>query len=135
MTYIDNLVDLMMLASVHPDAVGEDFMATDGEKITFEVLCERIATGIHSPPPSFYLPYNLVYILAGLLEGVYHLIQSKKRPLLTRQAVRMLSSTAVVDASKARRVLGWSPRISQNDAIKRTMDWLVSVNPSEWKVK
>ena len=135
MVYIDNLIDLLMLAAVHPGAEGEDFLAYDGEPITFEAVCERIASAIHSPPPSLYLPYKLVYILAGMLEVLYRIIRSSKRPLLTRQAVTLLASHALPDASKARQVLGWSPGVTQDEGINRTLTWLLSVDPSEWKVK
>jgi nucleoside-diphosphate-sugar epimerase len=135
MIYIDNLVDLLMLAAVHPDAVREGFLAHDGEAITFEEVCDRIAARIHAKPPSLYLPFYLVYRLAGILEALYRIIRSSKRPLLTRHAVLLLASHAVADASKARRVLGWSSRVNQEEGIHRTLDWLVSVDPSEWKVK
>jgi nucleoside-diphosphate-sugar epimerase len=135
MVYIDNLVDLLMLAAVHPDAVGEGFLACDEAAITFEGVCEQISARIHAKPPSLYLPFNLVYGLAGMLEAFYRLIRSSKRPLLTRHAVTLLASRAVVDASKARRVLGWAPGVGLEDGIRRTLDWLVSVDPSEWKVK
>ncbi len=135
LVYIDNLVDLLMHAAVHPDAVGEGFLACDGEAITFEGVCERIAAKIHAKPPSLYLPFNLVYRLAGMLEAFFRIIRSSKRPLLTRHAVTLLASRAVVDSSKARRVLGWSPRVGLEDGIRQTLDWLTSVDPSEWKVK
>jgi len=70
-----------------------------------------------------------------MLEALYRAIKSSKRPLLTRHAVNLLASRAVVDASKARRVLGWSPRVGQEEGIRRSLDWLVSVDPAEWKLK
>jgi nucleoside-diphosphate-sugar epimerase len=135
LVYIDNLVDLLMLAATHPDAAGETFLACDGVDMTFEEFCERVAKGIHVPPPSFYLPHKLTCMLAGIMETVYRLFRSPKRPLLTRQAVTLLASRAFVDASKARRVLGWSPGIDQDVAIAGTLDWLVRIDPSEWKQK
>lgn len=33
--YVDNLVDLILIAGYHPRAVGESFLLTDGEKITW----------------------------------------------------------------------------------------------------
>jgi len=70
-----------------------------------------------------------------MLEVLYRTIRSAKRQLLTRHAVTLLASRAVVDASKARRVLGWAPKVGLVEGIRRTLDWLVSVNLSEWKVK
>lgn len=33
--YVDNLVDIILIAGYHPKAVGESFLLTDGEKITW----------------------------------------------------------------------------------------------------
>jgi nucleoside-diphosphate-sugar epimerase len=135
MVYIDNLVDLIMLAATRPEAVGEAFLACDGVAITFEEVCERIAAAIGSPPPSLRLPFGLVRGMAGAMEAVYRLAGSEKRPLLTRQAVDLLSSRAFIDVSKARKLLGWQSAVPQDEGIRRTLDWLLTVDPSQWKQK
>ncbi len=133
--YVDNLVDLTMLAATRPEAAGEAFMAGDGVPITFEEVCQRIAAAIGSPPPSLHLPFGLVRNAVGLMEGVYRIAGSKTRPLLTQQAVDLLASRAVVDVSKARNLLGWQSLVPQDEGIRRALEWLVTVDPSEWKVK
>lgn len=133
--YIDNLVDLLMLAATRPTAEGEEFMACDGEEMTFGGLCERLARGIGSPAPSITLPPPVVYFLADLLELVYRLARSSVRPVLTRQVVTLFSSRAFIDSSKARSLLGWKPRVCQQEGIRRTIEWLTSIDPSEWKKK
>ncbi|MBN1929284.1 MAG: SDR family NAD(P)-dependent oxidoreductase [Chlorobiaceae bacterium] len=135
MVYIDNLVDLVMLAATRPEALGEAFMACDGEPITLEELYRRIAVAIGAPVPSLHLPYGLVMGMAGLMEVAWRLAGSKTRPLLTRQAVEVLASRASVNVSKARQVLGWRSLVPQDEGIRRTLDWLVTVDPSQWKVK
>jgi 2-alkyl-3-oxoalkanoate reductase len=135
MIYIDNLVDLLMLAATHPQAAREEFLAFDGVDMTFEEFCERLAAGVKANPPFVYLPYDLVYMFAGVLETVYGILNMQKRPLLTRQAVSLLASRAVVDASKARRLLGWSPAVSQEEGFRRTLEWLNTIDPSEWNIK
>ncbi len=135
MIYIDNLTDLTMLAATRPEAVGEAFMACDGEAITFEEVCRRVAVAIGSPVPSLHLPFGMVRSVAGLVEVVWRIAGSKKRPLLTRQAVDVLASRALADVSKARKTLGWQSLVPQDEGIRRTLDWLVTVDPSQWKVK
>ncbi|NTV98235.1 MAG: NAD-dependent epimerase/dehydratase family protein [Chlorobiaceae bacterium] len=135
MIYIDNLVDLLMLAAKLPQASGEDFLACDGVDMTFEEFCERLAKGVNAPIPFIYLPYELVYLLAGALETVYGVMNLPKRPMLTRQAVNLLASRALVDSSKARKVLGWAPAIPQEEGFRRTLEWLNTLDPSEWKMK
>ena len=135
MVYIDNLTDLVMLVATRPEADGEAFLAGDGEAISLEEFYRRIAVAIGAPVPSLYLPYGLVIGMAGVMEAVFRLFRSKKRPLLTRQAVEVLATRASVDASKARKMLGWQSLVPQDEGIRRTLDWLVTVDPSLWKMK
>ncbi|MCF8382477.1 MAG: SDR family NAD(P)-dependent oxidoreductase [Chlorobium sp.] len=135
LVYIDNLVDLLMLAATHPAAAGEAFLGCDGYDLTFEGFCRRLASGIGSPPPFIYLPYGLTLLIAAMMEGYAHISGSEKRPLLTSQAVNLLSSRALIDSSKARNLLGWQPKVSLDDGFRRTLDWLMGIDPSEWKAK
>jgi nucleoside-diphosphate-sugar epimerase len=135
MIYIDNLVDLAMLAASRPEAEAEAFMACDGEAITFEEVCRRVAVAIGSPPPSLHLPFGLVRAVAGAMEVAWRIAGSEKRPLLTRQAVDVLASRALADVSKARKTLGWRSEVPQDEGIRRTLEWLVTVDPKLWKLK
>jgi nucleoside-diphosphate-sugar epimerase len=69
------------------------------------------------------------------MEVVYRIAGSEKRPLLTRQAVDVLASRALADASKARKTLGWKSLVPQEEGIRRTLEWLVTVDPKQWKQK
>jgi len=135
LVYIDNLVELILLAATRPEADGEAFLAGDGEAISLEEFYRRIAVAIGAPVPSLYLPYGLVIGMAGVMEAVFRLFRSKKRPLLTRQAVDVLASRALADVSKSRKMLGWQSLVPQDEGIRRTLDWLVTVDPSLWKMK
>ncbi len=135
LVYIDNLVDLCMLVSTSPAAAGQAFLACDGQDATFEEVCGRIAEGIGSRPPSLYLPYGLVHMLAGLMEQLWHFMGSRQRPMLTRQSVELLASRAFVDSSKARKLLGWKSAVSQDEGIRRTIAWLLGIDPEKWKLK
>ena len=135
MIYIDNLVDLTMLAATHPAAVGEAFNASDGEAITFEEVSRQIAVAIGAPVPSLYLPFALVRKIAGAMELVSRITKSEKRPLLTRQVVDVFAARAFIDVSKARAMLGWQSLVPQDEGIRRTLEWLLTVDPSQWKQK
>ena len=135
LVYIDNLVDLIMIAATHPAASKKGFLACDGEDTTFEKVCSRIAAGIGSQAPSLYLPFGFVRGLAGVIESVFRFAGSPTRPLITRQAVDVLASRAFVDCSKARQLLGWRSHVGQDEGIRRTLEWLKTVPPSQWKLK
>ncbi len=71
----------------------------------------------------------------GAMEFACRIAGSKKRPLLTRQAVDVLAARAFIDVSKARKMLGWQSMVPQDEGIRRTLEWLVTVDPSQWKQK
>jgi nucleoside-diphosphate-sugar epimerase len=133
--YIDNLVDLMMLAAITPAASGEDYLACDGNLLTFEDLCTRIAGAIGSRAPRVRLPKGFTCILARSLESFHTSLNVKSRPLITMEAVELLSSRVMIDTTKARHQLGWAPKVSLEDGLRRTFEWLVSVPPEKWKTK
>ncbi|NTV21894.1 MAG: NAD-dependent epimerase/dehydratase family protein, partial [Chlorobium limicola] len=133
--YIDNLVDLVMLAATHPAAAGEGFLACDTTVPDFGAFCDRLASGIDARPPFIHLPFSLAYLLASLMEMAYRLTGSDTRPMLTRQAVTLLASRAMFDTSKARNQLGWNPKVSYDAGFRRTLDWLLGIDPREWKCK
>lgn len=135
LVYIDNLVDLVMLAATHPEAAGEGFLACDSTVPTFEAFCDRLASGIDVRPPFIYLPFSLAYLLASIMEMVYRFTGSDTRPMLTRQAVTLLASRAMFDTSKARNKLGWNPKVTYDEGFQITLDWLLGIDPSQWKRK
>ncbi len=135
LVYIDNLVDLLMLAATQPQAAGEDFLACDGVDMTFEEFCERLAKEVNAAVPFIYLPFELVYLLAGTMEAAFTIMNLPKRPMLTREAVTLLASRAFVDTAKARTTLGWTPAVSQEEGFRKTIDWLKTIDPGEWKTK
>lgn len=135
LVYIDNLIDLLLLAATHPTASGEEFLSCDGEELTFEGFCERLAAGIHARPPFLSMPFSAAYLLAGLIETCWRIAGIKKRPVLTRQAVTVLASRALVDTSKARNLLGWKPKVSLDEGFRKTLEWLNGIDPSKWKCK
>jgi len=135
LVYIDNLIDLLLLAATHPGAAGEEFLCCDGEDLTFEAFCERLAAGIHAPPPYIRIPLGAAYLLASLMETAGRLTGSEKRPMLTRQSVTILTSRALVDTSKARNLLGWSPKVPMEEGFRKTLDWLNGIDPAKWKTK
>lgn len=54
--YIDNLIDLLMILSSNPKAVGEGFLCHDGEMVTFQQLCADLAEGLGVKPPKLIYP-------------------------------------------------------------------------------
>ena len=48
--YLDNLVDMLLLAGLKPEAIGETFLATDGGTYTWADFFNSYARIVGKPP-------------------------------------------------------------------------------------
>jgi nucleoside-diphosphate-sugar epimerase len=124
--YIDNVVDLLMVISENPAAVGQGFLVHDGIADTFEGFSAKIAESIGAPEASRHIPYGAAYAAAWCLELIWKLLGKKSRPLLTTYSVKNLGSRLRFSIDKAERVLGWKPAASYDEGFNKTMEYFKS---------
>lgn len=103
---VDNLASLIETALTHPAAAGETFLAADGEDVSPPELIRHLAAGLGVPARLFPFPANALSLAARLV-GLGAAFDKLTAPLR-------------VDASKARRLLGWSPHVSVADGLRAT---------------
>lgn len=104
---LDNLVDLLVTAAAHPAAAGEIFLAADGEDLSTTELLRRTAAALGVRSRLVPVPPILLEIAA----------RSLGRAALWQR----LAGNLQVDAGKARRVLGWRPVVSVDEALRRAV--------------
>jgi len=134
-TYIDNLVDLLMLISEDDRAIGNGYLVHDGESTTLEEFCAGIAAALGVPPIKTYIPYWAAMAAARAMEFSWRLFKVKMRPLLTTYTVTNLGSRFRFSIDKAEKELGWKPRISYREGFDRTMKWLKTLDLKALKQK
>ena len=134
-TYIDNLVDLLLLISEDPRAVGNGYLVHDGEYTTLQEFCAEIARALGVPPITTHIPYGLAYAASWIMELIWKTLGIKTRPLLTTYTVKNLGSRFRFSIDKARRELGWKPKISYKDGMNATMKWLKTLDLKTLKQK
>jgi dihydroflavonol-4-reductase len=81
----------------------------------------RIATALRGNPPLKIIPVGVARLIAATAEGIFKLI-GKKDYLLSRDAVFLSGAFKIMDNSKARRELHWTPRPIA-ETIKDAVDW------------
>jgi nucleoside-diphosphate-sugar epimerase len=126
--YIDNLIDLLMLISEDPRAVGNGYLIHDGEMTTLQELCKEIASTLDASAVKTRIPYFLAYIVAWFMEKWALLTKRGRRPLLTTYSVKNLGSRLNFSIKKAERELGWKPKISYAEGLKKTLIWLKTLD-------
>jgi len=134
-TYIDNLIDLLLLIAEDERAVGNGYLVHDGESTTLQEFCASIARALQVKPPRLHIPYAAAYTMAVLLEGLWKLLRRKKRPLLTTYTVKNLGSRLRFSIEKAERELGWKPIVSFADGLTKTLDWVKTLDLDNLKQK
>lgn len=104
---LDNLVDFIVTALVHPAAPAETFLVSDGHDLSTPELVRGLARAMRRPARLIAVPPSLLLAGAALLG---------RRDV----ALRLLESLQV-DMSKARCVLGWTPPISVEEGLRRAV--------------
>ena len=120
--YIDNLVDLIFLATKNEAAVGQSFIGSDGTGVPWREFYGAYArmlgiTRLNSVPLLAARAIALASEVAARVTG--------KRPFVARQSVEFYSHRVVYNISKAQNLLGYIPRVSFEEGMQQTYRWLV----------
>lgn len=117
LSHVDNLVQGCMLAMERPDSAGQIYHITDGEPITLRQALNAIADAHQVARPRFSLPAGILLFAAAWAERAARWRIGPRTPVLTRYSVRMLASHCRYDIGKARRDLGYEPRVSFSQGV------------------
>jgi nucleoside-diphosphate-sugar epimerase len=124
LTYIDNVVDALLLCIESPGAtLGRKYNITNDEPLELWALIRKLCQALNYEYPRRSIPYPLALGLSGLLEAICQLLPGRPEPALTRYMVGVLAKSTTLDVSAARRDLGYQPRISVDEGFQRFVHW------------
>lgn len=129
-TYISNLVDAVVAAEDHltlgAAVCGQAYFITNGEPMAFFDFIEKFIVEMGYPPIKGKIPYWLAYGVAAIAEGIDTLRGGTLNAEngLTRFSVRYMVTHHYFNIAKARRDLGWSPKVNIADGIRQTVQTL-----------
>ncbi len=119
--YVKNLVEGIFLAAESPAAVGEVFNLTDGQLVTKRQFVSRVAELAGLKHPTRRIPRPLARILASTVEGIAKLRGAKNPPFINKARFKFVGLHLDYSIEKARRVLGYQPPFTFEEAIDRAM--------------
>ncbi len=137
-TYIDNLVDAVLLAEqslardgTNSAAAGQAYFITNGEPIPFWSFVSRIRQGLGLDPIRLFLPGPVALTAATVREAFARLTGTEigTEGGLSRFTIRYLCSHHYFAIEKARRDLGYRPAIKLDEGIARTCHALRAICP------
>jgi nucleoside-diphosphate-sugar epimerase len=106
---LDNLVDLIIRCIYHPAAAGEILEVSDGQDISTPQLLRTLARMMNKPSRLWPLPVPTLKFAGSLLGK--------------RQEVDRLVGSFQVDSSRTKELLGWSPPVTFQAGLQKTVDW------------
>ena len=121
LSYIDDLTDGIILCGEHPNALGERFILCSNEYDTLKALTATIARQLHVKEPNLSLPVAPLMLAAKICEALCKPLGIDP-PLHTRRVEFFVKSRAF-DNRKARRLLGYEPKIGTEEGVRRTIAW------------
>jgi nucleoside-diphosphate-sugar epimerase len=121
--YVGNLVDAVFLAVDNPQAVGQIYNLTDGEAVTRERFFGAIADGLGVPRSRQLLPRWVAGILVRILRRQIRRAGPNGNPWLTQARFKFLLLNLDFSIDKAKRELGYRPRVSFDEGMRETMAW------------
>lgn len=122
--YVGNLIDAIFLALDHPKAVGQVYNLTDGETVSKRRFIEAIVNGLGLPqPPGLSVPLWLAKMIAKVMESRARRKGATKAPKLTQARLKFLGLNLDFSIEKAKRELGYQPRVSFDQGIQETIAW------------
>lgn len=121
LVHVDDLVDGILRCGSRAEALGEVFLLAGPEAPTLNEIVRTAAELLQVPAPRLRIPVAPVYAAGALCELLC--VPLGIDPPLHRRRVGFFTHHREFDIGKARRLLGYAPRIGAREGIARTLAW------------
>ncbi|CAN5798359.1 NAD-dependent epimerase/dehydratase family protein [soil metagenome] len=119
--YVKNLVQGIFQAAEVPEAVGEVFNLTDGQRVSKKEFVGQVAELAGLPRPTRHLPLRLARGLSKVVEGIAKARGAKRPPLINKARYKFLGLNLDYSIEKARRVLAYDPPYTTDQGLRNAL--------------
>ncbi|KAK7751098.1 erg26, C-3 sterol dehydrogenase [Diatrype stigma] len=140
--YISNLVDAHLLAAealvsaygkppppLEQRVDGQSFNVTNDEPVEFWEFQRAIAASVGLPVRKEdirIIPKWIALLMAAVNEWISWMrTWGREQPIVTREAIRLTTITRTLNGEKAKRVLGYKPKVSMRDGLAKAGKWFI----------
>lgn len=121
LVYIDDLVDGFLLALDRPEAAGETFIIAGPRSLSQDELAREVAQATGGSVWPFHVPAWPIQRLGDGVEAIC--IPLGLEPPIHRRRVDFWVKNRSFSIEKARRLLGYDPKVDVTEGIRRTALW------------
>jgi nucleoside-diphosphate-sugar epimerase len=130
--YVENVADAHLLAA---DALelpvaeatspgGKAYFISQGEPVNCWQWIDEILALVDLPPVAKSVSLGTASRVGAVCEAAYRVLGLKREPPMTRFLAAQLATSHWFDISAARRDLGYEPRVSTAEGMRRLGEWL-----------
>ena len=127
-SYIDNVADAHVLAAENLNssatAAGNAYFISQGEPVNLWHWINDLFARLGIAPVRKKIGFGSAYAVGTLLEGIYMWFSMEKEPRMTRFLAEQLAKSHWFSIDRARRDLGYAPRVSTTEGLERVVEWL-----------
>lgn len=121
MVYVEDLIDGIILAGERSEAIGEVFILAGEEYIKLNDLVQLIGDILGRPVSKRHIPVMPVMAAAIICQRICRPLGIE--PPLYPRRLKFFTKSRAFDISKAKRVLGYQPKIDLRTGLTRTASW------------
>jgi nucleoside-diphosphate-sugar epimerase len=126
--YVTDVVQGLLLALDHENAVGQAYNITSDRPLTQQQLLSAIAHEIGASVPRVHIPYHALYAAGYLAEHLTMVTGASCPPIVTRRGVKLFGTDNRHAIDKARRELGYAPRVELREGVRLAAAWYQARN-------
>ena len=120
MVYVTDVADAFLLGCKTPQAANQEMIIAGPRAISLRGMLEVLAEVVQRRSCGPRLPLAPMQALAAIVEDTCKLIGVN--PPLYRRRMDFYRSDAAFDCSRARKILGWSPRVDLREGFSQTYE-------------
>ena len=120
-TYIDDLCDGILLCGEKDEALGDVFILGGERFVSLNELAAWIGEIVGRPPHKFHIPVWPVMAASVVCEKLCRPLGIE--PPLYPRRVEFFTKDRAFTIDKAKRVLGYRPKIDEPEGLRRTAEW------------
>jgi nucleoside-diphosphate-sugar epimerase len=127
-TYIEDAVTAHILAAEkleeNPALSGNIYFISQGKPVFAWDMINGFLKAAGLEPVRRSVPHRIAWLSGALLELIYKLFNIDAEPYMTRYLADVCASSQWFDISAAQKDLGYTPRVSTEEGLRRLEEWL-----------
>jgi len=121
--YVTDVVQGLLLALDQDRARGEAYNITNDSPLSQAEFLVAIAQELGVKAPRVHAPYAALYAAGYAAERVANITRSQRQPVVTRLGVKLFGTDNRHAIDKARKQLGFAPRVTVRDGVRLAAEW------------